>query len=265
MGDVVKGRAELYLLTAGVLLLIMLALWRVSLGRRDASIVDPFWGTGFVIVAWVAAAAVPGAFARRAMLLAMVSIWGLRLSWHLLRRNLGHGEDYRYQAMRAQHGDRFAWVSLFTVFLLQGVLLWIISMPLQAALSAAEPASLGVLDFVGAGAWFAGFLFEAVGDAQLKAFKADPASKGKVLDTGLWRYTRHPNYFGDALQWWGFFLVAGATGAWWTVFSPLVMTVLLRRVSGVTLLEKSIVDRRPGYREYIARTNAFVPWLPRKR
>jgi steroid 5-alpha reductase family enzyme len=247
------------------LLAAMLVLWFVSLRLKDASIVDPFWGAGFALATWAAALAAGRAVSgapRAALALGLVTLWGLRLSLHLARRNLGHGEDRRYQAMRAAHGSRFPIVSLFTVFLLQGVLLLAISLPLQAAVVAA-PAPLGLADAVGAGLFAAGFLFEAVGDWQLGRFKADPASRGKVMDRGLWRYTRHPNYFGDALLWWGFGLLGVAAGAPWTLASPALMTYLLLRVSGVSLLERDIGERRPGYREYVARTSAFFPWFPK--
>jgi len=252
--------------TSAVILAAMLALWFASVRLRDASIVDLFWGTGFAITAWTAALAT-GALEpsrpRALLALAAVTLWGLRLSWHLFRRNVGHGEDRRYQAMRAGHGERFWLVSLFTVFLLQGALVLLISLPLQAAISA-PAAPLGPLDLVGLAVFAAGFLFEAVGDAQLRRFKADPASRGQVMDRGLWRYTRHPNYFGDALLWWGFGLLGVAAGAPWTLVSPAVMTFLLLRVSGVAMLERDIGDRRPGYRAYVARTSAFFPWFPKE-
>jgi steroid 5-alpha reductase family enzyme len=238
-------------------------LWLLSLRLRNASIVDPFWGAGFVLVAAASALGTTGAEPRRTVVLVLVATWGLRLSLHLLRRNAGHGEDPRYRAMREGHGARFWWVSLFTVFAFQGVLLWVISLPVQVAVVAAGPAGLGLADALGVALWAVGFLFEAVGDAQLSRFRADPASRGKVLDTGLWRYTRHPNYFGDALQWWGLGLLALATGAWWALVSPVLMNLLLLKVSGVSLLEKDIAGRRPGYAEYVRRTNAFLPWFPR--
>ena len=248
----------------GFILVLMLTLWVVSLARRDVSIVDPFWGFGFVAVASFAAAVPPGLSElapRGRLALAMVAVWGLRLSLFLLWRNRGHGEDFRYRAMREHHGDRFPLVSLGTVFLLQGVVLWTVSWPLQSSLRATTPWSW--LDACGAAIWLIGVLFESIGDWQLARFKTDPANRGRVLDRGLWRYTRHPNYFGDFCVWWGFYLVAAAGGAWWTVFSPLLMSFLLLRVSGVTLLESTIVERRPEYRDYIRRTSPFFPRPPR--
>jgi steroid 5-alpha reductase family enzyme len=240
----------------------MLLLWATSLRLRDASIVDPFWGAGFVLAAWVSHAVAGAGGVRAWLALALVTAWGLRLSLHLLRRNAGHGEDFRYAAMRQARGPRFWWVSLFTVFLLQGALLWAISLPLQAAITAAGRPP-GVLEAAAVLPWAVGFLFEVLGDRQLARFKSDPASRGRVLDTGLWRYTRHPNYFGDALQWWAFGLLGLAAGAPWTLLSPALMTFLLLRVSGVALLEKDIAGRRPAYRDYVERTSAFFPWPPR--
>ena len=251
---------EILALDAGVIAGLMLALWLVSVRLRDASIVDPFWGFGFVVVGWTAALA--GDLSGWGLVLALLTTaWGLRLSIHLALRNLGHGEDFRYQAMRKRF-PRFELTSLVIVFGLQGLLLWVVALPLQLA-----PAFEGGHDAIGAvGAvvWAVGLAFEAVGDAQLARFRADPGTSGRVLDTGLWHYTRHPNYFGDACVWWGLWLVALAAGApWWTVAGPILMTVLLRRVSGVTLLERSLTQRRPGYEEYVRRTSAFVPRPPR--
>ena len=172
----------------------------------------------------------------------MTTVWGLRLSLYLLRRNWGRGEDRRYRAMRDKHGSRFWWVSLGTVFLLQGAILWFVSLPLQAGVWPTPPAPLWWLDLVGCGLWTLGFAFEVVGDWQLARFTSDPDNHGRVLDRGLWRYTRHPNYFGDFCVWWGLFLIAAAAGAWWTIPGPLLMSLLLMRVSGVPLLEKDIAD-----------------------
>jgi steroid 5-alpha reductase family enzyme len=249
--------------TGAVVALAMVALWALSVRLGDASIADLFWGTGFAIVAWVAAAAGEGDGPRRTLAVALATVWGIRLTVHLARRNLGRGEDPRYQAMRRAHGERFWLVSLGTVFLLQGSLLWIVSLPLQAAAARASDA-LGPLDLAGAALWAAGFLFEAVGDWQLARFRADPANRGKVMDRGLWALTRHPNYFGDATLWWGLGLLGVAAGAPWTLAGPVLMTFLLLKVSGVALLEKDIAGRRPEYRAYAARTSAFVPWFPRR-
>lgn len=254
----------LLLAAAASLAVLMVATWLLSLRLRDASIVDIVWGLAFVLVAVVVGIAGEGAGVRRALLATMVGIWGLRLAGYLAWRNLGHGEDYRYVAMRKKYGDRFPLVSLVVVFGLQGVLAWVVSLPVQLAAGAAEPTDLGPLAALGVLLWAVGLGFETVGDAQLARFKADPANKGQVMDRGLWRYTRHPNYFGDFCVWWGLFLVAAETGPGrWGVIGPLVMSFLLLRVSGVAMLERTIGKRRPGYAEYVARTSAFFPRPPR--
>lgn len=250
------------LLSLAVAAAAMLALWLLSLRLRDASIVDPFWGTGFVLLASAAWITLGGHGPRSHLGLALVTLWGLRLSIHLLSRRRGHGEDFRYRAMREAHGARFWIVSLGTVFALQGGLMVIISTPVLAAV-VGPSTPLGALDAVAVGIWLVGFLFETIGDAQLVAFRGDARNRGRALDTGLWRYTRHPNYFGDAVQWWGFGLLGIAAGAPWTLVSPVVMTFLLVRVSGAFLLEKTLVETRPAYRDYVARTSRFIPWPPR--
>lgn len=256
--------AETLLSTLVVVLAVLSALWALSVRLRDASIVDPFWGTGFAIVAMVALGLNQPATNRGLILGMLTVVWGLRLSAYLLWRNWGHGEDRRYQAMRANQGDRFWWASLFTVFWLQAALLWFVSLPIQVAAVAGDQRPLGWLDAVGVALFLLGLGFESVGDWQLARFKRDPANRGRVMDRGLWRYTRHPNYFGDACVWWGLYLIAAAGGAWWTILSPLAMTILLLKVSGVSLLEKTITERRPEYAAYQARTNAFFPGPPRR-
>ena len=250
--------------TAIVIVMTMVILWLASLVLRNASIVDIFWGFGFVLVGWVAFAVADGSFSRQLLIALLVSVWGLRLTVYLAWRNIGKGEDYRYVTMREKWGRRFPLVSLGTVFLLQGALMWVVSLPIQAGQVADSPSGLIWLDYVGVLLWAVGLFFETAGDLQLARFKADPANKGKVMDRGLWRYTRHPNYFGDFMVWWGLYLVALATGdAWWTIIGPLAMTVLLMKVSGVGMLEKTITSRRPGYEAYISRTSAFFPRPPR--
>jgi len=239
----------------------MVVLWAISVRLRDASIVDPFWGPGFAAIAWTAVA-VAGPSPRGLLLAALATAWGLRLGVYLARRRRGQGEDRRYAAMRAAHGERFGWVSLFTVFLLQAALMWLVSLPLQAGAALGREAPLGLLEGLGAAVFAAGLAFEAVADAQLARFLADPASRGQVMDRGLWSWTRHPNYFGDFLVWWGLGLAALGAGAWWALAGPALMSALLMRVSGVTLLESTIAGRRPGYAAYAARTSAFFPWPP---
>lgn len=247
-----------------VLIAVMCLLWMLSLVRRDSSIVDPFWGTGFIIIGWLSVS-LRGAFNSRILLITtLITLWGLRLSLFLMWRNWGHGEDRRYRAMRTYHGDRFWYTSLGTVFLLQGVVLWFVSLPIQVVIALDRAAPLGWLDAVGACIWTVGFYFEAVGDWQLSAFQADPTNAGRVMDRGLWRLTRHPNYFGDFCVWWGIYLIATAGGAGSTIGSPILMSFLLMRVSGVTLLEASITERRPEYAAYRSRTNAFFPGPPKR-
>jgi len=243
---------------------LMTAVWILSLAKRDASIIDIFWGSGFVILAWLYVA-MSGAETTRGLLVGvLVTLWGLRLSLYILWRNWGMGEDYRYREMRARNPKTFPWRSLVTVFGLQAVLMWAISLPLLQAAWSPSPVRLDWLDWIGVLFFVVGFVFEAVGDWQLARFKSDPANRGRVLNRGLWRFTRHPNYFGDAMVWWGFFSFALATPqSLWTLYSPILMTALLMKVSGVALLEKRLKDVKPGYRDYVARTNAFFPWFPK--
>lgn len=268
---------ELYLVNLVVVATLMVGVWVASLALRDASIVDPVWGLAFVVIAWSTflqlggvGGGVPGgdgvaggaaAPDRALLIVALVTIWGLRLSIYLFWRRIGKGEDYRYVRMRERFGPSFPWTSLVVVFLLQAVLAWIVSFPVQAGQTGTS--GLGPLDAIGVGLWAIGLAFETVGDLQLARFKADPANRGRVLDQGLWRYTRHPNYFGDFVVWWGLFLIAVSAGAPWTVFGPVVMSVLLIRVSGAALLERTITDRRPEYAAYIRRTSGFFPRPPR--
>lgn len=231
--------------------------WVVSTLRRNVGLVDIFWSL-FLLVAGVSflGGAAP-ASGRARLVLALVAIWSLRLAGHLALRNWNAPEDHRYQAIRARNQPGFEWKSLYLVFGLQALLAFVVSLPLYAAITASQP--LGALDMLGAALTVGGIVVETIADTQLAAFRADAQSRGKVLDRGLWRYSRHPNYFGEFCVWWGFYLFALGTGAWWSLVSPLLMSVLLLRVSGVTLLEKDIGQRRPGYAQYVARTNAFFP------
>ncbi len=259
-----NGAPRAMVAAAAAIVALMLVTWVVSLVLRNASIVDIVWGLGFVITAWVVRLTVDGNDARQWLLTAMATIWGLRLSIYLFVRNHGNGEDFRYQAMRRKYGERFGVISLVTVFLLQGVIMWTVSLPLQLGQVRSTP-GVGVLAIIGVVVWLVGLAFESIGDAQLAAFKRDPSNRGKVMDQGLWRYTRHPNYFGDACVWWGIALVAAESrlGAWGLI-GAVVMTVFLRNVSGVTLLEKSLHKRREGYAEYVERTSPFVPRPPKR-
>ena len=252
----------LVLISLGAVAALMLFVWTASLIWRDASIVDRYWGMCFVVVALVCVLVAPSP--RAWLLFILCAIWGIRLSIYLTIRNWGEGEDYRYVAMRERHGAKFPIVSLFTVFGLQGALSWFISLPFQiAAMNSGE--ILTWIDYIGAGIWFIGFAFESIGDWQLRRFKSDPANAGKVMDRGLWRYTRHPNYFGDAVLWWGFYIIAcAAPSGVFTLLSPVVMTFLLVKVSGAALLERGLKRTKPKYADYIERTSAFIPWPPKK-
>lgn len=241
---------------------LMITLWVIGTIRKDVSLVDPFWGLGFTIIAWTSSAMTSNTQAQALLVSALTSLWGLRLSLYLIGRNWGHSEDRRYGAMREYHQANFWLVSLVTVFLAQGLIMWIVAMPIQAAISNPTRATSVGLNLCGILVWIVGLTFETVGDLQLARFKSDPNNAHRVMDRGLWRYTRHPNYFGDFCIWWGIYLVCAAAGAWWTIFSPILMTILLLRISGVRLLESTITSRRPEYQDYQSRTSAFFPWRP---
>jgi steroid 5-alpha reductase family enzyme len=235
--------------------------WLFSLCKHDVSIVDSLWSVMFMLLAFSDALGAATLSPWAAVMLVLVTVWALRLSIYITWRNWGHGEDRRYQAIRARNEPGFALTSLYLVFGVQALLAWVISLPMHGAILSAAP--LGLADALGLALWLVGFVFEAGGDWQLARFKSDPANRGSVMDRGLWRYTRHPNYFGEFAMWWGFFVIAAGAGAWWSFVGPLIMSYLLMRVSGVTLLEKDIGDRRPQYVEYVRRTNAFFPGPPK--
>lgn len=248
---------------AAVIAGMMLVVWAISVAVRDAGIVDILWGFGFVVVAWVSWLVTDGHDVRAALLVFMATAWGLRLAIHLAFRNIGQEEDFRYQSMRRRAGDRFWITSLVRVFGLQGAVMWVVSLPLQLGISEADRGWVP-LWVIGAVVFAVGFGFEAVGDWQLTRFKADPASAGRVMDRGLWRYTRHPNYFGDATAWWGIGLVAASTPIGIVgLVGPAVITWLLLRISGVPMLERSLKRKREGYAEYVQRTSAFLPRRPK--
>jgi len=248
----------------GLLAMIAAALivWLLSLVKRDVGIVDTLWSLFFVIAVLAYVSFAPMTGPRVAIVMPLVIVWALRLAGYITWRNWGEDEDRRYQAIRARNEPNFAVKSLYLVFVLQAVIAWVVSLPLLGAVTG--PAAIGPLDYAGIALCVLGIFFETAGDFQLARFKADPANAGKVMDKGLWRFTRHPNYFGDFCVWWGFYLIALAAGAWWSFPGPLLMSFFLMKVSGVALLEKDIAERRPRYAGYIARTNAFFPGLPRK-
>jgi steroid 5-alpha reductase family enzyme len=250
-------------LTLEITATAMTLLWALSLALKDVSIVDIFWGFGFALVAWVVA--LHTGFTPRAMVIvALTSCWALRLGGHIFFRKLHEpGEDHRYTSIREKQGASFWWKSLFMIFWLQALLLWLVSWPLQAAVVLSAP--IWWLDGLGAALAAGGIILEGVADGQLTRFKADPANKGQVMDKGVWGWSRHPNYFGDFMMWWGFFALGiAAGGPWWIIASPLVMSALLIKYSGAGLMEETIKNRRPGYAEYVRRTSLFVPLPPKK-
>lgn len=256
---------QIYLTAFGFILIMMVLLWIISVRIRNVSIVDLFWGFGFVVAAFVYFFLTGGSESRKLLILILVSIWGLRLSGYLTWRNAGKGEDPRYQKFRRDYGEhRYWWVSLFQVFTLQGVLMWLISAPLLGAMFYNRTNTLNVLDYAGVFIWLVGMLFEAGGDYQLARFKANPLNKGKILTKGFWRYTRHPNYFGDSAVWSGYALICAAAGSYIPVLGSVLMIILIIKVSGVSLLEKSLKVTKPEYRDYIEKTSAFIPWFPKK-
>jgi steroid 5-alpha reductase family enzyme len=252
-----------------VLIILILLLWVVSVRISDVSFIDSFWAFGMVVMAALTfVEAHEGYGPRKALIASLTALWGLRLSLHLFTRWRKEGEDPRYKriigGLMEKKGWSFAKASLLQVFLLQAPLLFIVCLPAQLGPISSEPASLGLLAWIGATFAIIGIGFESVGDWQLRQFRADPNSKGKVLDTGLWRYTRHPNYFGDCLTWWGIFLIAAETSIGrWSLPGPVLLTFLLVKWSGVPMLEYSLKKRRPGYEEYIRKTSSFFPLPPK--
>ena len=239
--------------------------WFISLIYKNVTIVDSLWGIGFVIITWLTFLLSEGYPARKWLISLLVTFWGIRLVIYLSWRNWGAGEDPRYVGMRNKSGDRFWIVSLFKVFLLQAIFMFVIFMVIQMGQIPSVPKTLTWLDVTGSILWGIGFFFESVGDYQLARFKGDPANKGKVMNRGLWAYTRHPNYFGEFLVWWGIFFVTFATpNSGWTVISPVIITIVLVKMTGIPLTERSILDRNPGYKAYIQNTSAFFPWFPKR-
>jgi steroid 5-alpha reductase family enzyme len=267
MGELAPGLGQNLWVTAVVLLACVLLLWLLSIRLRDTSIIDIFWGPAFGIVALVgyALGEGQGVEMRSTLVTALTVAWAARLGAYLFWRNHGKGEDPRYTAaFRNRYAKNLQWHTLTKVFLLQGFLVWLISIPVQLAQYLATPTVLGPAAIVGTVLWTIGFLFEAVADWQLARFKADPTSRGRVLDHGLWRYSRHPNYFGNACLWWGLWLIAcDHPVGFVTVFSPILMTHFLLNVTGKKLLEKRMSRARPEYADYVARTPGFFPWFPR--
>ena len=260
------------LINAVALFAVILLLWRYSVRINDVSFIDAFWPFGMVLLAvatW-AQSSMPGA--RSYLLLGLTTVWGMRLAIHLFTRWRAHGEDPRYAKIMGSVTEKKSWswsrTALFSVFLTQAPLLFITCLPAQLGIWASDGGRtvLGPLAAFGAIIALIGIAFETIGDAQLNRFRADIANKGKVLDTGLWRYTRHPNYFGDACTWWGIWLIAAEAGlpGWISIIGPVFLTFTLLKWSGGPLLERGLKKSRPGYEEYIRRTSGFIPWPPKK-
>ena len=254
----------IYLQGLFLILSLMTALWIVSVVLKNVSIVDMFWGLGFVLVNtfyFFNTETTPA----KIVMLVLVAIWGLRLSIYLAWRNIGKPEDFRYQEFRKKYGEKnYWWVSFFQTFLLQGILMWMISLPILGVNLYSTSQHLNLTDYLGMLVWTVGFIFEAGGDLQLARFKMNKGNKGKVLKDGFWHYTRHPNYFGDSAVWWGYGLLVVSTGSYWFVAGSVIMTLLILKVSGVVLLEKSLTNQKPDYKDYILKTSSFIPWFPKK-
>lgn len=246
-----------------IIFVLVTLLWLWSVTIKNVSIVDIFWGLGFVVVNTFYFLNSENPSIRQLIVFCLVAIWGIRLAGYLAWRNIGKGEDYRYQEFRQKFGPkRYWWFSYIQTFLLQGALILIIALPLLAINT--NTTSLNSLDYLAFLVWIIGFVFEAGGDYQLARFKNNPDNKGKVLNTGFWKYTRHPNYFGDATVWVSYALFCLASGSYWQIIGTIVMVLLIIKVSGVALLEKSLKNTKPQYKEYIEKTNAFFPWFPKQ-
>lgn len=256
---------KLFLEASLLIWVLVTLLWLLSVIIKNVSIVDVFWGFGFVIVNAFYVFNLEEINPRNWLLLGLVSLWGLRLTIYLAIRNLGKGEDYRYQRFRKNFGEhRYWWFSYFQVFLLQGSLILIVSLPFLGVHLSKTYGNLFLVDYLAIVIWIIGFSFEAGGDYQLYKFKKNPNNTGKVLQTGFWKYTRHPNYFGDTIVWWSYALFSVAAGSYWQIIGTVIMTILIIKVSGVTMLEKTLKHSKPKYQEYMKKTNAFIPWFPKK-
>lgn len=252
-----------YFAFLGTTLLAYMSLWFiVSLLRKRNDVADVAWGLGFVLMSWTAYSLAMSHSVRALIVCALVSVWGTRLAWHIYHRNKGKAEDYRYLAWRQEWGKWFYVRSYFQVYLLQGALLFLIVMPVLF-INQRSSSDLGLLDFVGIAVWLIGFVFESVGDAQLAKFIKDPSNKGKLMQSGLWAYTRHPNYFGEVTQWWGLWIIAlSVENGFLSIIGPLTITILILKVSGIPLLEKKM-QSHPDFADYEKRVSKFFP-LPRK-
>ena len=252
----------IYLESLLVMMSLGLLTWLLSLVIKDVSIVDSLWSLMFFFAGIYVFSSSIDTTGLNWVVMILLGVWAIRLSVFLTVRNWGEPEDRRYQQIRANNSPNFEFKSLFVVFWLQAFIAWVVFSGLLPGLYEAK--ALHWLDVVAILIWLSGFLFETVADWQLYSFRKK-AKPGEVLSTGLWRYSRHPNYFGESLIWWAFFLMTITQGYWWVIVAPVVMTLLLLKVSGVGLMEQGITSRRPAYQDYIDRTSAFIPWFPKKR
>lgn len=242
-----------------VVLLMVTLLWAISVPIRDASIIDIFWGPLFVVTAWALLPTMEGLPLKPYLVTLLVTLWGLRLAFHLITRNLGQGEDRRYQLWREHGGENWWLVSYYRIYLFQGAIALVVATPLIAAFY--HPGDLGFVNLLGMLVWAAGFVWELLADIQLVRFKADPDNRGRVMNTGLWGLSRHPNYFGDALQWWGLGLIALTASTWWALIGPAVMTAVFLGISN-DVLERGMKKRNPEYADYVTKTPKFFPrWM----
>ncbi|MFA8450030.1 MAG: DUF1295 domain-containing protein [Bacteroidales bacterium] len=243
------------------ILILSIILWIISIPLKNVSIVDPFWGIFFVVAGIIYNIPSPHN-PQGNLILILLCIWAFRLFLHLIIRNGTKKEDYRYQNFRKRYGKKYWWKSLFQTFILQAFLAWVISIPIFISQIVIE--RFYILDYFAILLWLVGFAFESISDLQLSEFKKNKQNKGKVLNTGLWKYSRHPNYFGNACIWWAFGLFALDYNTIFVLISPIIMTILLMKVSGVSLLEKDLMKNKKGYSYYIQTTNSFFPWPPKK-
>jgi steroid 5-alpha reductase family enzyme len=257
---------SLFFINLAAAAVLMTAGWVISLIHNNVTIADSLWGLGFVLIAWLTFFITDGFIVRKIILTLLVTFWGLRLFIHMRTRNRGKGEDPRYAQWREKHGPNFWIISLFKVFLIQALFQWVIAFGVQFGQIPATPARLTFFDFAGIMIWTTGFIIESTADYQLSAFIKNPVNKGKIMNAGLWRFSRHPNYFGESLMWWGIFVIVLST-PWgvWTAISPLLITYTLLKITGVTLMEEMEFSDNPEYQEYVSTTRAFIPWFPRNQ
>lgn len=256
--------AVLALNMAGVMLLEFTG-WVISLKRKNVTIADSLWGLGFIIIVCITIIQSDGFLARRVIVTSAVIIWGLRLFIHITKRGLGKPEDPRYTEWRKEYGDRFPVVSLFRVFLVQGLFMWLIALSIQVALLFPQPESFTIADYAGLGIWIIGFIIESSADRQLAQFIKDPVNMGRVMRYKLWKYSRHPNYFGESVMWWGIYIIACSSEyGFLTVISPILITYTLLKITGVSLMEETMFKGNAEYEEYKRTTSSFFPWFPGK-